>query len=228
VSAWSYSALTQAELCPKRFAALRVFKTYREPEGEAMLYGQRTHKSLENRVRHNAPLPADLQHLEPTVAKLVALGDTKAEEKYALDRSFRLTDYFDKPSTMPERRVWLRIVIDLQVFLRDRPDLALLIDWKTGKEKEDLDQLKLFAAVMFALYPTLREVRTGYCWTSQNRIAPTPFRREEASRIWQEFMPRVIWLENMYQTNAWQARPSGICIRHCPVTECAFHGKGSH
>lgn len=224
--AWSYSALTQAELCPKRFAALRVFKTYKEPEGEAMLYGNRVHKSLENRVRVGLPLPEDLKHLEPTVVKLMSLGESKAEEKYGLDSNLRLTEYFDKPTTKPDHRVWLRIVIDLQIFLPGGAT-ALLVDWKTGKEKEDLDQLKLFAGVMFALYPQLQQVRTGYCWTSENKIAPTPFTRAEVPAIWKSFMPRVTWLQNMYETNGWQARPSGICVKHCPVVECPFHGKGN-
>ncbi len=227
MSAWSYSALTAFEQCPKKFAATRVFKTFQEPQGEQLLYGSRVHKSLESFVKANAVLPDDLKHMLPTFEKLRPLGTMVPEKQYALDRSFRLTDYFDKPTTMPDRRVWLRIVVDLQIILRDAP-VAVLLDYKTGKEKEDLDQLELFAAVMFALYPQLKEVRTGYWWTALNKVTPRTFEKNEAPVIWQKFMPRVEVLEHTYVKNNWVARPSGLCVKHCPVTDCAFYGKGSH
>ncbi len=224
--AWSYSALTAFEQCPKKYAATRIFKLYKEPESEAMLYGQRVHKSLEMRVKAGAILPDDVKHLEPTVAKLLTVGECRPEERYALDKSFRTTDYFDKPTTMPDHRVWLRIVIDLQVMLKQAP-IALLIDYKTGKVKEDLDQLKLFAATMFAMHPHLKECRTGYLWTAQNQMQTQRFERDEAPVIWREFMPRVARMENAVKTNAYPANPSGLCKAHCPVRDCAFYGKGS-
>lgn len=224
--AWSYSALTAFETCPKKFAATRVFKTYKEPEGEQLIYGNRVHKSLELRVRNGQALPADLVHMETTLQKLLALGTATAEESIGLDRAYHQTDYFDKPTTKPEHRVWLRMKADLQLMLHSAP-VAILLDYKTGKIKEDLDQLELFAAVTFALHPEVQEVRTGYWWTNENRIDPTPFKPQEAPVIWQKFLPRVKVLENAYQTNAWTARPSGLCREHCPVTECAFHGKGN-
>lgn len=224
--AWSYSALTSFETCPKKHAATRIFKLYKEPENEAMLYGNRCHKSLELRVRREQPLPDDLKHMEPTLAHLLTLGEPTAEESIGLDRSYRQTDYFDKPTTQPDHRVWLRMKIDLQIMLHAAP-IALLLDYKTGKEKQDLDQLELFAAVTFALHPQLEEVRTGYWWCAQNKVDPKAFRADEAPVIWQKFLPRVQVMENAVNTNAFQARPSGLCVKHCPVTDCAFYGKGS-
>jgi hypothetical protein len=223
--AWSYSALTAFEICPKKFAAERVYKTVVEPQGEQLLYGQRVHKSLEMRVKRGAALPDDVKHMEPTLAKLLTLGQPLSEQRYALDRSYRVTEYFDSASTMPDRRVWLRIVIDLQILMGKR---ALLLDYKTGKEKHDLDQLELFAATSFAMHPELEEVRTGYWWTTDNKITPQPYTPKEAPVIWQKFLPRVAVLENAYKTNAWQAKPNGLCRNHCLVLDCAFNGRGKN
>lgn len=224
--AWSYSALTAFEQCPRKFAMTRVFKTIKEPEGEAMIYGQRVHKSLENRVKGGILLPDDIKHLEPTVAKLMTVGRCLPEERYALDRSYRLTGYFDKPQTPEDRRVWLRIVIDLQVMLPD-PRYALLVDYKTGKVKDDLDQLELFSATMFTMYPQLQECRTGYLWTAQNQMSSRTFNRDEAPIIWRKFIPRVQRLEEAYKTNNWPPNPSGLCRQHCGVMTCEYHGKGN-
>ena len=226
MAAWSYSALTMFEQCPKKFAALRVFKTFKETENEYMLYGQTVHKALENHVRYGAELPDHLKHMLPTLEKIKKCGAVKAEERYALDRSHRLTEYFDKPNTPKDRTVWLRIVIDLQVMVRDKP-IAMLIDYKTGKVKEDLDQLELFAAVMFDMYEELKQVRTGYWWVTQNQIAPKHFERNEAPIIWQKFAARVQRFEDAHKNNEWPAKPSGLCRQYCPVRDCEFYGKGN-
>lgn len=227
MSAWSYSALTAFEQCGRKFAMERVFKTIRVPESEQMLYGQRVHKSLENRVKDGTLLPDDIKHLEPTIQVLTRLGRCLPEERYALDRSFRLTEYFDRAQTPVDRRVWLRIVIDLQIMLTD-PRYAILLDYKTGKVKDDLDQLELFAAVMFTMHPRLEEVRTGYLWTAQNQLTKQTFNRDEVPIIWQKFVPRVQRLEQTYQTNDWKPNPSGLCRKHCDVMTCEYHGKGNH
>ena len=76
--------------------------------------------------------------------------------------------------------------------------------------------------------PELEEVRTGYWWTTENKITPQPYTPKEAPIIWQKFLPRVAVLENAYKTNAWQAKPNGLCRNHCLVRDCAFNGKGGH
>ena len=54
--------------------------------------------------------------------------------------------------------VWVRGVIDIGVI---GSDTAYLLDWKTGKHRPDSDQLKLFAALAFAIYPWISNVVTG-------------------------------------------------------------------
>ena len=102
-----------------------------------------------------------------------------------------------------------------------------MLDYKTGKPKEDGDQLKLFAATTFALEPWLESVKTGYLWLAHNKVTDASFKREDVSVIWQEFVPRVQRMQKAQELDLWPPRPSGLCKAWCPVGKrlCEFCGK---
>jgi hypothetical protein len=215
--AWSYSALSSFETCPRRHYHLRVAKDVIEPESQALTWGNAVHKSLEARVVNDTPLPTGMTQWEPLVAKLIAApcDERFTERQIALDRAFQPVEWFG-------REVWVRGVVDIGL---RQGNTLLALDYKTGKTKDDFDQLRLFAALLFALYPEAETVKAGYVWLQANKVTKQTFSREDTVSIWNDFLPRVARLEQAHKDKRWPVKPSGLCRAWCPCTGCEHNGR---
>lgn len=215
---WSHTALTNFENCPKKFYHLRVAKDVTDTPGEAALWGQRVHTFLENRVRDGTPLPPELQEYESIVQKIMPSDDNVEvliEKQLAINRAFQ-------PCAWDAEDVWCRGIVDFGLL---KPGKALLLDWKTGKRKQDNDQLQLFALLGFAHYPHVNFISTGFIWLKESKIDVNHFDRKEIPTLWQTFLPRVSRMERAYENNEWPVKPSGLCRAWCPVISCQYNGK---
>jgi hypothetical protein len=215
--AWSYSAITSFEQCPLQYKLTRVDKVVSGPESDAIVWGKRVHKHLEERIRDGKKLPDILRNLEPVAASIAnAKGEVLVEQQWCLNENLQPTTWFGKDA-------WCRAVIDVGVI---GSKSAAIFDWKTGKRKDDLDQLKLFAGIAFTMYPHLEKVKTGFVWTKDSSIDKEEFTRDQVGEIWAAFLPRVERLKNAFETGKWQAKPSGLCAKWCPVgkSNCEFCG----
>jgi hypothetical protein len=215
---WSYSSLTAFETCPRRFKLTRITKQVQESQTEATLHGNEVHKALENHLKNTKPLPDKYKEYLPLVDRVKATpGKQLVEFKFALTQAFKPTEFFAKDA-------WCRGVIDVGVV---SPKAAVILDWKTGKPKDDHDQLKLFAAVAFAAYPFINTCRTGYVWLAHNKLDCKTFQKADVAGIWQEFLPRVIRITKAAENDNFPPKPSGLCTKWCPVTNdlCEFSGK---
>jgi hypothetical protein len=135
------------------------------------------------------------------------------EVPVSLDRNFQ---------PAPWDECWTRGVIDV-LALGDTT--AFTIDWKTGKRKPT-EQLKLYAAYIFALYPNVDVVDTGLVWLQPRVIDTTKIKREEVAGIWQGFVERAARLESAFERDSWPERPSGLCNGWCPVSTCKYYKTG--
>lgn len=214
--AWSYSALTSFETCPYRHYETRVAKSTVEPETDALRWGNQVHKALELRAKESAPLPTGMTQWEPLMEKITAIpGWTMTESQFALNASFESVHWFAKD-------VWLRGVVDFGK-LKDKSILAL--DYKTGKVKPDSDQLKLFAAILMEVYPSVDKVVSGFVWLKEKSITKEVFVRDQKADIWGGFIPRVNRLQAAHDANKWPKKPSGLCRAWCPVMSCEHNGR---
>lgn len=216
-NAWSYSALTAFETCPRRFQLTRVTKQVREPQTEATIWGNKVHKALEDFAKSGKPLSPDLEKYAKYVKKIQSYeGKRVVEERVALDRNFR-------PTTWMAKDVWVRGIIDIGVVGSEK---AYLLDWKTGKRRPDSNQLKLFAALAFAMYPWVDKVVTGFIWLKTSEFDKEVFTRDQLPEIWNEFLPRLSRVAIAYDQDKWTPKPSGLCKNWCPVgrQHCEFCG----
>ena len=87
--AWSYTALTAYETCPRQFYRTRVKKDVVSEMGEEAKWGDMVHKKLEARLKDGVALPPELAKYEPLVAKLdAAPGETLTElEQFFFDHA---------------------------------------------------------------------------------------------------------------------------------------------
>lgn len=213
--AWSYSALTHFESCPKKHWHLRIAKDYKEEESEVIKYGHYVHKALENFCTKNKPLPMDLSHLEKHVAKYRDIPLEKlAEQKMAINAQYEPTGWFDSD-------VYCRAVLDLVVLGNKH---AVIVDWKTGRELDDDLQLRLMAVMLFLHKPELEVINAVFFYTKTKRANTVAVTRDMVPEVWVEIMPRVRRLKSAIEDTEFPANPSGLCRRHCPITGCPHHG----
>lgn len=215
--ATSFSALNNFETCPKKFWHLRVRRDVKEVEGEALRYGKKVHKALEHLVSRGTPLPKQFKHLAPYVQPFIDFPGTKHTElELAINEQYQPVDWFAKD-------VWIRAKLDL-VIVGDRT--ALLVDYKTGRMKDDgFTQLKLAAAMLMLFFKQVEKVTMAYMWTEHDgEITKDVFLRSDFVDIWNELMPRLNAFEEAHVRDNFPANPSGLCKRHCPVTQCPHHG----
>lgn len=215
---WSYSRLKNFEACPKKHFEVEIAKTVKEPEGESLTWGNAVHDAFAKRLAKNAPWPKGMEMYEPWAQKLVTSpGDIYVENKLALTKDFGPCDFF-------AHNVWFRAVGDV---IKINGPVALIVDWKTGKILEDSVQLALSAACVFAKYPEVKRIRSRFAWLKENATTDEDFTPEDMPKLWQHLWPRIEALEQAHNTTTYQAKPSGLCKRYCPVATCPYFGKGT-
>jgi len=140
---FSHSSISTYEDCPFKYKLTRI-QHLSEPTGPAAERGKRIHKEFEEAF---SGLPLTTAELEPW---LDFIGDIKSyytivlpEHDVGIRRDWSACGFSDSD-------VWLRGQIDL---LAIKDNKARIIDWKTGKERDYEKQLRLYATLVFALYP---------------------------------------------------------------------------
>ena len=218
MKAWSHSALTSFETCPKKHYLTNIAKKFQEPPSDAMEEGKKVHSMIENYVKKGTPFPLGYSHFEEMVTKVMPRNASQyeiiTETQLALSADFRMVGWFAK-------NVWVRSIIDYGVIHGGN---ALIVDWKTGKRKKNDDQLALMSAMVMVARPDLHRVTTAFCWTNTGEIDKSVFVRADLDDIWSRFDHRVEHYQKAFAEEDFPARPSGLCKKYCPVTSCAYHG----
>lgn len=215
---WSYSALDTFKTCPRQYHWKYVLKN-KEPDSDAIIYGNQVHKAFEDRQAVGTPLPDHLSSHEPFMKMLDELpGIHNTEQKIALDVNRKPCNFF-------ESGVWFRGVIDYIKVDPDENGKATIVDYKTGKPHQKFDQLKLFALHTFALFTNVEIVEASFYWTKTRDINSQFYRRADAKSMWKPFVPDLLQYAEAFETDTWQARQSGLCKAWCPVMECEFNGR---
>jgi len=205
---WSYSSLSSFLQCPRRYYLTRVTKEVKEPPTEATIWGQRVHTALELRIKEGRPLPPELAKYEAVAQELESWSDQwVTEEQFGLTENLEPTGFFDTD-------VWCRGILDVYTVHGKR---AFVADYKTGKKRPELTQLKLFAAAIFAKYPRVDKVKTAFLWLNHGEKTIEDFDRADLEFIWKYFLPQLRRLELAYEKQQWPAKPSGLCRAWCPV-----------
>lgn len=212
--AWSFSALSTYESCPKKYYHLYVAKDVKDADSDAAAEGKVIHDAMKKRVIDSVPLPLNLRHFEKIGAKFAASpGEKHGEMKLAINRKFEPVGYF-APDT------WLRVVIDLTII---KGPQAIVVDWKTGKRKDDGTQMMLNSAVLAQWMPEIKLFTAVLVWMQSSEITP-PFTYTRASfpEIWTKLLPRVEKIEAARKTTTFPANPTPLC-GWCPVKECPHY-----
>lgn len=208
--AWSFSQLTNFEICRKRYGHVNVKRDFKDEDSQASADGKYIHDQMYKRIIKKTNLPPALAYMERTAATFAAAkGEKFGEMKLALNREFEPVGYFDKS-------VWVRAVIDLLIA---EDDVAIIADWKTGKVKEDFTQMGLCAAVLACAMPYINTFKTVLVFTGHNVALPMGYTRDTLPDVWSDLLPRVAKMEKAYNECEFPASEGPLC-GWCPVNTC--------
>ncbi|MFI5397635.1 MAG: PD-(D/E)XK nuclease family protein [Candidatus Binatia bacterium] len=212
LTAFSYSRLNAYEECPKKYHAISVAKSHKEPPSETTDYGTEVHQHFANFFKKGTPLPLHLQQYGKYLAKIKQYpGVFITEQKLAINADYEPTGWFDGD-------VYCRIISDLTILNGTN---GAMFDWKTGKMKDDFLQLRLAGAVMFLLVPELQRIMLAYFWTKTKKITKEVLTREQMPGVWSELIPRIQRYHNAHVNHDFPPRQSWLC-GYCPVNSCPY------
>ena len=131
-----------------------------------------------------------------------------------------------EPCDFFSKKVWFRGIADL-IIVDVLAQVAWVIDYKTGKSSKyaDKGQLELMALTVFAHYPEIKTVKAGLLFVVANSLVKAEYEVDQTASLWEKWLGIYGKMEKAFETDVWNPRPSGLCKRHCPVTECPHNGR---
>jgi len=218
---WSYSAMNTFETCPRQYHAKYVTKEVPFVQNAAAKWGDDVHKALENNIKSGLPLPSNMQMYERFLEAIKIRagqmsGDLIAEQPVALTKDLQQVSWFTKKSA--KNPVWFRLKVDVSII---SGEYAELFDWKTGKMKDDPDQLHLYALVVFILHPEINKANVGYVWLKDGVLTPpVTYHRSQMPEMLAYWVAKYEVLEEAFLEDNFPPKPSGLCHGWCEVTSC--------
>ncbi len=217
---WTYSKIKNFETCPKRCYHIDIIKDPACVGGDttSLDEGNAVHKAIADAISGKAALPKHRQYLQFWVDYAKSFpGKLEVEQKLAITKDFTPCGYFDKG----DKGVWHRSVGDV---IGIHGPVGVVLDWKTGKPKDDDMQLSVIGACLFARDPALMAIRAEFVWLEHGARSKIHLHRHQLPSLWNAMLPRVNSFKNAIDTNSWPAKPGGLCSRYCAVKSCPHNG----
>ena len=214
---WSYSKIKAFEQCPKQFYHDKILKEVPFKETEATLYGTAFHTAAENYIGKDIPLPSKFSFAQKMLDSLKnKQGEKLCELKLGITEDLEPCGFYDE-------NVWFRGIADLIIL---DGDLAWVIDYKTGKSSKyaDKGQLELMAMSVFKHYPQVKTVRAGLVFVISNDLVKSTYTEYDKPKLWEKWLAKYKQMETAAVEEVWNAKPNGLCRRHCPIIECVHNG----
>jgi hypothetical protein len=221
--AWSWSRLDCFEKCPKQFYHKNIKKDFKDDgDNPAFIKGNRIHTKIENALKSGVIDP-EIKHLANTIFRLKGMDWTELGPPEGIEINYTFKDNLTRTKWNDWKNAWVRINMD---FIGIKDDIAVLIDWKTGKNRGYSEQLDLYAAGAFTAHPELNEVRVSYVFVEEAKGKETEkatYKRHELDSIWQKFGERAELIEIANERDEWPAKQNFGC-KWCPVKTCKYQG----
>ena len=217
VAPWSFSRLKSFEQCPKQFYHMKIAKDYTEGETDAMRYGTEAHLVAEEYIRDGKPVPSKFAYMKDVLEALNRRrGNKTTEIKMGLTVDL-------EPCKFRAKDVWWRGIADLVI---TDGSTAWIVDYKTGKSAKyaDKGQLELMALATFKFFPDIKSINAALVFTKAKKFIKHKYTDDMIDSLWDKWLSKFKRMEVAYETDTWNAHPSGLCKRHCAVLECVYNG----
>ena len=210
----SYTMLSTFKTCPAQFEAKYITKTMKNIFSQAATTGVDVHQALENHIKYGAPVAGALAPYAEWVRELEgAVGTVEAERTFCVGHD-------GKPTT-DEWGCYMKATADMFVPL---PESNLLVDWKTGKVRDNRLQAEMLAMCTSAMTGvTVSDV--VFVFTNYN---------DQISHTIDTSVPKhtalstglIATFQDTVASGVYKATPSGICRAWCGNLSCIHNGRG--
>ena len=217
IAPWSFSRIKSFEQCPKQFYHMKIAKDYSEPQTDAMQYGTEAHLVAEEYIRDGKPVPVKFAYMKDVLEALNRRRGNKITEiKMGLTQEL-------EPCAFRSKDVWWRGIADLVI---TDGSTAWIVDYKTGKSAKyaDKGQLELMALATFKFFPDIKSINAALVFTKAKKFIKHKYTDDMIDSLWDKWLSKFKRMEVAYETDTWNAHPSGLCKRHCAVLECVYNG----
>jgi len=214
---WSFSSLTEFEICPLKMASKRFYKTVEPETTEATIWGTRVHAMAEAFMKgEEITDPEAFKVVEKWVTTLKKHpGKPYVEEMFCLDENWKLVE--DREGAA------CTAFIDL-AFINN--NILNCIDFKTGRVKDDFTQLKFYCLLFALKYPEIHTFNGIFIWLKENRTTDFRIERKELLPVFKDLKARVARMKEAYDEDNFVARRNGLCRNYCETTDCSYCGGG--
>ena len=209
MKAWSYSRLSEYNLCPLK-ASLHHLQKIDEPKGPALLRGSQIHEEAEAYATGRLKkLPDSLKLFAEEFKDLAKRRKyLQVEQQVAFDKAWKPCDWFGADA-------WLRVVMDAYYVDGDK---LVVVDHKTGKVRpENVEQLDLYAVAGFILHPEVTTVDAQLWYLDQGEQVTRSYTLADAAKL------QKVWTKKpakMLADTTFKPTPGGGC-RYCWYSQAA-------
>jgi CRISPR/Cas system-associated exonuclease Cas4 (RecB family) len=196
---------------------MKIAKDYSEPETDAMRYGTEAHLAAEEFIRDGKPVPVKFAYMKDVLEALNRRRGNKITEiKMGLTQEL-------EPCGFMSKDVWWRGIADLVI---TDGSTAWIVDYKTSKSAKyaDKGQLELMALATFKYFPEIKTINAALIFTKAKKFVKHKYTDDMIDSLWDKWLSKFRRMEVAYETDTWNAHPSGLCKRHCAVIECVYNG----
>lgn len=198
----SYSSISNFLQCPKKFEQVNLLKAVKDVGSEATRHGNLVHEQIERAIKGENVIPLQ-RPLDSLIETLQAIG-AEVEKPVAVTKSW-------EPCEFTDPRAVLRGRIDALVASASR---VAVIDWKTGKRRDNTLQATVYTAMVAPLYPG-RPIQAVFDYLDKGRDPPILILPRDAKNHVGDI------LNSIWGTKNFIPRPSGLC-GWCPVNTCQY------
>jgi CRISPR/Cas system-associated exonuclease Cas4 (RecB family) len=214
--AHSFSSIKQYNTCPRQYYEVKVLKKYPRQETEATIWGSKVHLAAEEHIRDGKPFEFEFPGQDVVQALAARPGTKHCELEMAVNDKLEPVA-FDDPNAL------IRGIADIVILQGEKSRIG---DFKTGSDKyPDTSQLELMALLLFAREPEVQKSHGALFFLKHNTIVQKITKREDSQRLWADWFGKIERIEQAHQTGVWNAKPSGLCKKYCPVVTCEHNGQ---
>ena len=215
----AYSSIQQYCTCPRQYYETRIARSVKREVSNASDWGNAVHDAAEARTLSPTydPPPGMNKYIKPVdkVRENLEGYNIYTEYKLAIDEHFQPTQYMNQEGGL------YRGKLDLLALNSSK---AVVIDWKTGKVKEDVKQLQFYAILTLINHPEVEEILTSLVWLKYRQTTKRKYTREDLPNLLALFLDIT---NRMKADTKFLPVQSGLCKKHCPVVSCKYNGRKS-